>query len=112
MTASGPNFTPFRHCYQWQSCSGTAGRFCPSDQAGARPEVATRIEMPARARLLTSAYRRRSAHAMEMLSGPDHMTTRIGWSASTGVEFDQTGPETNVLGRNNRAAGNPGVPVD
>ena len=36
----GPDFTPFRHCYDWQGRSGIAGRFCPTDQAGHRPIAA------------------------------------------------------------------------
>lgn len=37
----GPNFTPFRHCYQWLVRSGIAGRLCPTDQAGVRPKGKT-----------------------------------------------------------------------
>jgi hypothetical protein len=36
-STAGPDFTPFRHCYDWQGRSGIAGRFCPSDQAAPRP---------------------------------------------------------------------------
>ena len=38
-STAGPDFTPFRHCYDWQGRSGIAGRFCPSDQAAPRPEA-------------------------------------------------------------------------
>jgi hypothetical protein len=41
MTHKGPDFAPFRHRYEWQSRPGIAGRFCPADQAGARPIAAT-----------------------------------------------------------------------
>ena len=42
MSALGPDFASFRHCYDWPGRSGIAGRVCPADPAGHRPKVAGR----------------------------------------------------------------------
>jgi hypothetical protein len=39
VTDKGPNFTGPGLRYQWLPRSEVAGRFCPTDQAGARPKL-------------------------------------------------------------------------